>query len=294
MQDNYEFHEIANIFPMMSNDDFSSLKEDIKNNGQINPIFLHENKIIDGRNRYRACCELEILPVFENWDGQGSLVDFVLGLNLIRRHLDTGQKAAIALSIMPMQQAEAKERQRLAGGNHGNQYIKVNLPVSAGLRQPANEEENNADALGVEKKIKLKAVEVAAKAVGVGSRTVEEYRRIAKVAPERIDDIKQGKKTITATIKELKEEGVIVPIRKENDVVKEKTIKESDIKYDIDLVKDRIAKKLAQLDSIAIQYSKMAIMQLKSIPDDDSRVIEALTSVKQYVDDKINSIGCKK
>jgi len=50
-----EFHEIANIFPLMDGPEFTALVEDIRNNGLLDPIITHDGKIIDGRNRYRAC-----------------------------------------------------------------------------------------------------------------------------------------------------------------------------------------------------------------------------------------------
>ena len=58
----YEYHEVANIFPMMSADEFSALVEDIRVNGQRQPIYIHDGKIIDGRNRYRACQQVGIEP----------------------------------------------------------------------------------------------------------------------------------------------------------------------------------------------------------------------------------------
>lgn len=95
----YEFHEVANIFPMMSDEEYRNLVNDVKENGQHMPIYIWQNKIIDGRNRYKACCELGIAPLVEQWDGEGSLVSFVVSLNLNRRHLDTSQRAMVAARL---------------------------------------------------------------------------------------------------------------------------------------------------------------------------------------------------
>ncbi|MCD6295935.1 MAG: ParB N-terminal domain-containing protein, partial [Deltaproteobacteria bacterium] len=54
-----EFHEIANMFPLMEGTEFDALVTDIKENGLLEPIWLYENKILDGRNRYRACQEVD-------------------------------------------------------------------------------------------------------------------------------------------------------------------------------------------------------------------------------------------
>jgi len=72
-----EFHEVAKIFPMMDADQFADLKEDIHTNGLREPIWLHEGKVIDGRNRYLACRETKSELAFRNWGGVGSLVAFV-------------------------------------------------------------------------------------------------------------------------------------------------------------------------------------------------------------------------
>ena len=66
-----------NIFPMISGSEFEELKDDIAVNGLLEPIILtKEAKIIDGRNRYRACVELGISPEFRQWDYVGSIENF--------------------------------------------------------------------------------------------------------------------------------------------------------------------------------------------------------------------------
>ena len=66
------------------------------------------------RNRWKACQELGIEPKLKEWDGKGSLVSFVVSLNLKRRHLTPSQGAAVAVEAKPFYDAEAKERQNEA------------------------------------------------------------------------------------------------------------------------------------------------------------------------------------
>ena len=107
-----KFHEVANIFPLLQGEDFDTLCQDIKAKGLIEAIWLHpDGGIIDGRNRYRACQKGGVEPKFRTWDGKGSLVDFVLSLNLYRRHLNSGQRAVLALEVEPFFAEEARERQ---------------------------------------------------------------------------------------------------------------------------------------------------------------------------------------
>ena len=50
-----EFHPLANLFPLMEGEDFDKLVQDIREHGLREPITLHEGKVLDGRNRHRAC-----------------------------------------------------------------------------------------------------------------------------------------------------------------------------------------------------------------------------------------------
>jgi ParB-like chromosome segregation protein Spo0J len=59
----YEFHPLANIFPLMEGDAFEELVEDIRRHGLRDPIVLFQGQILDGRNRYGACLEADVAPV---------------------------------------------------------------------------------------------------------------------------------------------------------------------------------------------------------------------------------------
>jgi len=170
-------NEVANIFPMMSEDEFSQLVEDIKKNGQHEPIWLYQGKIIDGRNRYKACCQLNIDPKYQEWDGNGSLVFFVLSLNLNRRHLSSSQKAVIAIDILPLLESEAKERKRVAGEQYGRGHEKD----SQIIEQPINTN---------------KSTEKAAKVTGSNRQYVSDVKAIAKQSPEVMEHIRQGTLTV--------------------------------------------------------------------------------------------------
>jgi len=98
-----EFHEIANIFPLMDGPEFTALVEDIRTNGLLDPIITHDGKIIDGRNRYRACVEAGVAPRFEVWKQNGqSLKSWVVSKNLIRRQLNETQRAVVANKLANM------------------------------------------------------------------------------------------------------------------------------------------------------------------------------------------------
>jgi hypothetical protein len=94
----------------MTDAEYQALKEDIRENGLLCPIRTYQRQIIDGRHRYRACRELGIPPKFQEWDGEGSLVAFVLSLNARRRHLSESQRAMVAARSIQMFKEEAQQR----------------------------------------------------------------------------------------------------------------------------------------------------------------------------------------
>ena len=106
----YDYHEIANIFPMMNEDEYDRLKDDIAINGQLEPVVLYEGKVLDGRNRYKALCDIGLKTNFEEYQGDQPL-SYVISKNLHRRHLEVGQRAMIATTVKPMLEVEAKKRQ---------------------------------------------------------------------------------------------------------------------------------------------------------------------------------------
>jgi site-specific DNA-methyltransferase (adenine-specific) len=109
-----EFHPVANIFPLMSGDEFESLTDDIRANGLREAIWLHQDgRIIDGRNRYRACEVAAVEPEYRTLTAPVSLVAFVSSMNLKRRHLNAAEKVKVAVEMLPHLEAEAKERQRM-------------------------------------------------------------------------------------------------------------------------------------------------------------------------------------
>lgn len=92
-----QVHPVADIFPRMSEAEFSALKADISEHGIREPIWTWRGQVIDGRHRERACDELGLAcPAREYGGDESTLVQFVVSLNLHRRHLDESQRAMVA------------------------------------------------------------------------------------------------------------------------------------------------------------------------------------------------------
>ena len=98
---NYGIHPIAELFPRMPGEEFVALKKDIRANGLLEPIWLYEGRVLDGRHRHFACQEVGVEASYREYEGSNPL-GFVVSLNLNRRHLDTAQRAAVANQLANM------------------------------------------------------------------------------------------------------------------------------------------------------------------------------------------------
>jgi len=162
-----EFHPVASIFPLLAGDDFRALVEDIHQNGQLEPIWTYEGTIIDGRNRYMACRSLGIEATAREWNGNGSLIGFVVSMNLRRRHLTSSQRAAIAVDMLPMLEAEARDRMLTGKPNDPSQFIDEG-----------------------------RATEHAADLLGTNRQYVSDAKRLKQEAPEVYERVRTGELSI--------------------------------------------------------------------------------------------------
>jgi ParB-like chromosome segregation protein Spo0J len=164
------YHPLADIFPLIEEGKFEELVADIKANGLRDRIVLHEGSILDGRNRYRACIEaglfkpsskssdhIEDRKHFISLPSNMDAVSFVVSKNILRRHLDEGQRAAAAAQLANMRQGE-----------------RTDCEHSANLRKVSQ-----AD---------------AARLLNVSERSVTDAAKVLKKAePEIVEAMKDGK-----------------------------------------------------------------------------------------------------
>lgn len=91
------FHPFANLFPMMTETEQRELATSIKDKGQMQAVVLHRGSVLDGRNRIEACAIAGVRVWCEQFTGSDrEALDFVVALNLERRHLTLSQRSVIA------------------------------------------------------------------------------------------------------------------------------------------------------------------------------------------------------
>lgn len=163
----YKDHNLAAILPLMEDSEIRELSEDILAHGLRTPIVLYENKILDGRNRYRACNLVNVEPKIRQFTS-GDPLAFIMSANVHRRHLTESQRALVAAKIA-----------NLKPGRPTQEINSANLPIK----------KSNAQ---------------AAKDLSVSERSVRTAKEVLAEAPKKdIAAIESGKKTVSGVAKEI-------------------------------------------------------------------------------------------
>lgn len=161
-------HEYANLFPMMADADLRELAKDIGTNGLRDAIVTLEGKILDGRNRHRACELAGVVPTFEEFIGEDAL-GFVISHNLHRRHLTESQRGMVAAKLANLKDGQRPDR--------------VATPIDA-------------------PKISAVTKQEACEALNVGVSTLDRARKIQRVgSPELNAAVESGEVTVGAAYK---------------------------------------------------------------------------------------------
>ena len=172
-------HPIADVWPMMDDEKLDDLAEDIRQQGQLQPIWKFDGMILDGRNRFEACRRAEIKPIIMEYRGDEPTA-FAVSLNDRRRHMGKSALAAVAAELEPHFAEDAKRRQKQHGGTAPG--------------KPKSLMEKVPEVIG--NKPGPTAREEAAKSVGVNDRYVQDAKKVKAEAPEVFERLKAGKITL--------------------------------------------------------------------------------------------------
>lgn len=105
----YKVHPLADLFPMLNEDELNDLADDIAANGLLHPIVTDsKSQVIDGRNRLAACDIAGVEPRFEIFEGE-DVRSFILSNNIHRRHMNKGQRA-MAVAMMYPESEQGKKK----------------------------------------------------------------------------------------------------------------------------------------------------------------------------------------
>ena len=190
--------EYDKLLPRMSEEEFIELKHSIETEGQHYPIIVNENlEVLDGHHRFRACTELGIEPDFEVKQFDDKLLEkkFVIEANLRRRHLNNFQLVELAVPLLEIEKAIAKQQ---------NKNNKTQPNPQQEEETPPDDETENAFS---EPEFKTKPAESVAKKAGVSTRTLERGKKILEKASE--DDkqkLREGKTSISKVYQEIVKE----------------------------------------------------------------------------------------
>lgn len=176
-----EFHPVADLFPMLADDELAELAADIKARGLLHPIVLDEQgRVLDGRNRLAACRIAAVEPTFTTYDGDDP-DGYALSVNIARRHLTKGQQAMIAAksrlvsrqSIRRVQDSSGVDRTRLGYASvvceHAPDLVDAVIAGATGLDEAyrvARERKTAADSTEAQlARLRAEDPELAAKVV---------------------------------------------------------------------------------------------------------------------------------
>lgn len=93
----YPVHPYAEMFPALEGEAKQALLQDLKENGQQEPVVLWQGKVLDGRTRQALLVYLKQPVKYREFRGDDDKAfRFALSANLHRRHLTDQQRAMVA------------------------------------------------------------------------------------------------------------------------------------------------------------------------------------------------------
>lgn len=187
-------HPYAEIFPLNEGQPLWDLADDIKTNGQLEPIWTLDGQILDGRRRELACIRAQVKPWREKYKGDDPLT-FVVSKNLHRRHLGEADRAKVAARIATMKQGGDRAK------GSGDPFAPGDKP-SVSIEKAAEMMNVSPKAVKRAKKVDAKGTEAVKQAVDDKTITLTDAAKLAAQPPEvqdaAVDKVRKGKaKTAT-------------------------------------------------------------------------------------------------
>ena len=149
----YPVSELAEAFRGPTPLEYKTLKDDIELNGQQVPIAFKDGKIVDGRQRKRACIELGITPRYEELPDDIDPARFLMAMHRKYRNLSKNDLALAASMLSAWSRP---------GGDRKSEDYQLRLDHSAHVHNGLTQQEA-ARSLGVSPRLVSKASRLLAK-----------------------------------------------------------------------------------------------------------------------------------
>lgn len=228
-------HELCEIFPVIEGEEFYKLVDDIKVNGLLQPITLYHNKILDGRNRYRACVKAGVEPKYITYDGNNPAA-FVLSANLHRRHLKPSQTAVIV----------SKAQDWATAHSHGGDRKSIGAKKSSTINSTWSDE------------IKTESIKDRANAAGVSKSTQQKADAVVKASPELANKVISGEISLNEATEQVAPQLINKKSQEYEVISKDELENLKDTLSETISVNEQILKKNTQLESIINSDDKLA------------------------------------
>ena len=104
---NYPIHPACALWPRPSDEEVNAIAEGMKTEGLLNPIWLFEGAILDGKIRYEACGIAGVEPRFETYTGDDP-IRFSIAQNRERRHISPADLTFVVAELCKLQRGRPK------------------------------------------------------------------------------------------------------------------------------------------------------------------------------------------
>lgn len=265
-----EFHEIANVFPMLDDDELEQLADDIVVNGQIRPIMLFEGKILDGRNRFLACQKAKVKPGYTTFVGDFyAAVRYATSENVLRRHLTESQRAWVANKIANLKPGRPKETGAIA-------------PVTQA--KAAQQLAVSPDSVKRARQVELHGVPELGNAVASGDIRVSAAAKLAKLPPEQQSEaLAGGKEKVREAIAELG-----APVRRTELSEAEVAIRRQQA---TGKAVDRLAQAVLQVKQVVQQFSQDSVAITPDAQELATEFVAELRTAADWLETIIGGLG---
>ena len=195
-------HEVCDYYPLMDGDARAKLALDIRTNGLVHPVVLHEGELVDGRNRLLACRLAGVDPRFVEWkeiySGPMSIGRWIRSVNGERRHMTMDQLAATEVAVRGWEEREAAKERQIQQGERGKEGGRGNKKTL-----PANSTEGFSGRAPSKDRTGETRVQIAT-AVGCTPYKAQQALTVAAADPDLLKEVAHGRTSLREAERQVK------------------------------------------------------------------------------------------